>query len=297
MRARPATGLARRTSNPMLMRVARIPSLALLSGFLVIVLAGCIEGMFFYPDSATYTTPAQVGVRADDVQIVTADGSRLHGWFLPAVGNTKGTVLHLHGNAGNVSNHLPLVSWLPARGYNALMVDYRGFGRSEGKPSLNGIVDDAAAALAYLRTRPDIDTSKLIVFGQSIGGATALRLLARDANGVRLAVIDSAFASYRGIARDATAGGPLAPVAALTAGVLPGPDKDPITALKSIRVPVIFVHGKKDSIIDAVNSERLHVAAPGSQHWSVPDAMHIMALAQPGSWREKLVQAMDEAVR
>ena len=162
------------------MRVARIALRALFTGFLVIVLAGCIERMFFYPDSVTYTTPAQLGVRAEDVQIVTADGSRLHGWFLPAVGNAKGTVLHLHGNAANVSNHLPLVSWLPARGYNVLMVDYRGFGRSQGKPSLDGIVDDAAAALAYLRTRPDVDRRQLIVFGQSIGGATALRLLARD---------------------------------------------------------------------------------------------------------------------
>ena len=216
---------------------------------------------------------------------------------MPAVGRPKATVLHLHGNAANISNHLPLVSWLPARGYNVLMIDYRGFGRSEGKPSLDGIVDDAAAALTYLRTRTDVDPTRVVVLGQSIGGATALRLLARDAKGVRIAIIDSAFASYRGIARDATAGGPLAPIAALTAGVLPGPDRDPITALKSIRIPLIFVHGKRDSVIDAVNSERLHAAATGSQHWSVPDAMHIMALAQPGSWRKTLVQAMDEAVR
>ena len=261
------------------------------------MLAGCIERMFFYPDAVTYTSPAQQGVRAEDVSVVSADGSRLHGWFMPAVGRPKATVLHLHGNAANVSNHLPLVSWLPARGYNVLMIDYRGFGRSEGKPSLDGIVDDAAAALVYLRTRPDVDSTRLIVLGQSIGGATALRMLARDASGVRLAVIDSAFASYRGIARDATAGSPLAPVAALTVGVLPGPDKDPITALKLMRVPLIFVHGARDSIIAAVNSERLHAAAPGSQHWSVPDAMHIMALAQPGSWREKLVQAMDASVK
>lgn len=273
-----------------------VKRLALL-GPIVIMLAGCLERMFFYPDAVKYTTPSQIGVRVEDVNVVSSDGSRLHGWFMPAVGQARATVLHLHGNAANISNHLPLVAWLPARGYNVLMIDYRGFGRSEGKPSLDGIVDDAAAALAYLRTRPDVDATRLIVFGQSIGGATALRMLARDANGMRLAVIDSAFASYRGMARDATAGGPLAPVAALTAGMLPGADKDPITALKSIRTPLIFVHGRKDSIIDAVNSERLHAAAPGSQHWSVPDAMHIMALAQPGSWREKLVQAMDEAAR
>jgi len=275
------------------MRAVRLSLVALLA----LMLAGCIERMFFYPDAVTYTSPAQQGVRAEDVSVVSADGSRLHGWFMPAVGRPKATVLHLHGNAANISNHLPLVSWLPARGYNVLMIDYRGFGRSEGKPSLDGIVDDAAAALTYLRTRTDVDPTRIVVLGQSIGGATALRLLARDAKGVRIAIIDSAFASYRGIARDATAGGPLAPIAALTAGVLPGPDRDPITALKSIRIPLIFVHGKRDSVIDAVNSERLHAAATGSQHWSVPDAMHIMALAQPGSWRETLVQAMDEAVR
>ena len=275
------------------MRALRSSLVALLA----LMLAGCIERMFFYPDAVTYTTPAQQGVRAEDVNVASADGSRLHGWFLSAVGQPKATVLHLHGNAANVSNHLPLVSWLPASGYSVLMIDYRGFGRSEGKPSLDGIVDDAEAALQYLRTRPDVDPARVIVLGQSIGGATALRLLARDARGVRLAVIDSAFASYRGIARDATAGGPLAPVALLTAGALPGPDKDPITSLKSIRIPLLFVHGTKDSIIDAANSERLHAAAPGSQHWSVPDAMHIMALAQPGAWRDRLVQAMDEALR
>ncbi len=275
------------------MRSLRIASFTLLA----IMLAGCVEGMFFYPDKATYTTPARMGVRAEDVSVATADGSRLHGWFLPASGQAGGTVLHLHGNAANVSNHLPLVSWLPARGYHVLMIDYRGFGRSEGKPSLDGIVDDAAAALSYLRTRPDVDSSRLILFGQSIGGATALRLLARDATGVRLAIIDSAFASYRGIAREATAGGPLSPIAAVTGGLLPGPDKDPISALKSIQIPLIFVHGARDSIIPAANSKRLHAAAPGSHHWSVPGATHIMALAEPGAWRDKLVRAMDEAVR
>jgi uncharacterized protein len=267
------------------------------AGATVLMLAGCVERMFFYPNSVTYTSPAQLGVRADDVEIRTPDGLALHGWFLPAQGEAKGTVLHLHGNAANVSNHLPLVSWLPARGYNVLMLDYRGFGRSEGRPTLDGIVTDAVAALAFLRTRPDVDPTRLVVYGQSIGGATALRMLARDADGVRLAIIDSAFPSYRGIARDAPAGGPLGPVAALAVGVLPGPERDPITALAGMNVPIIFVHGKRDSVIPHGNSDVLHAAAPTSRLWKIPEVDHIAAFVFPGPWREKLVAAMDAAVR
>jgi len=70
-------------------------------------LAGCLERLFFYPDSATYARPEQYGLRHEDVFIDTADGARLHGWWLPARGPALGSVLHLHGNAANVSNHLP----------------------------------------------------------------------------------------------------------------------------------------------------------------------------------------------
>lgn len=280
----------------MLTRAGRLVLMALfaMSAF---SLAGCVERFFFYPDAARYTAPEQFGLRAQDVEMRAADGPRLHGWFLPASGMAKGTVLHLHGNAANVSNHLPLVAWLPARGYNVLMLDYRGFGRSEGKPTLDGIVDDALAALQYLRTRPDVDRERLVVFGQSLGGATALRMLARDAPGVRLAIIDSSFPSYRGIARDATAGSAMAPVASLAAAGLPGPDKDPVTALKSIQVPVIFVHGMRDAVIPHSNSDALHAAAPSNQLWKIPGADHIAALAVPGPWREKLVAEMDAATR
>jgi fermentation-respiration switch protein FrsA (DUF1100 family) len=273
----------------------RLGIMALL-GLSTLSLAGCIERMFFYPDAARYTTPEQFGLRAENVELRSADGTKLHAWLLPAAGAAKGTVLHLHGNAANVSNHLPLVAWLPARGYHVLMLDYRGFGRSEGTPTLDGIVDDALAALAYLRARPGMDPDKIVVLGQSIGGATALRMLARDSAGVRLAVIDSAFASYRGIARDATGGGAMAPVAALAAAALPGSDKDPITALKSIKVPLIFLHGTRDSVIPHTHSDTLHGAAPGSQLWKVPGGDHITALATPGPWRDQLIAAMDARV-
>ena len=276
----------------------------MLSGAASVLVAGTlvaawVERFFFYPDSAQYTTPAQFGLVADDVWLTAADGSRLHAWFLPARGTARATVLHLHGNAANVSNHLPLVAWLPARGYNLLTLDYRGFGRSQGTPSLDGIVDDAAAALAHLRTRADVDPTRLIVVGQSLGGATALRLLARDATGVRLAVIDSAFASYRQIAREAAAtSGVLALIAPLVINAFPGPEKDPVTALRSIHVPLIFVHGTRDAVIAHDHSVQLHAAAnPPKELWTVEDGEHVAVFGVAGPWRERLAAALEATVR
>jgi fermentation-respiration switch protein FrsA (DUF1100 family) len=270
-----------------------------MAGLAGMFVSAWVERFFFYPDRVQYTAPAQFGLVAEDVWIEAADGARMHAWFLPAQGAAKGTVLHLHGNAANISNHLPLVAWLPARGFNVLTLDYRGFGRSQGTPTLDGVVDDAAAALAYLRTRPDVDATRLIVVGQSLGGATALRLLARDAAGVRLAVLDSAFASYRQIAREAAGtAGILAPLAPLVINAFPGPDKDPITALKSVRVPLIFVHGTHDALVPHDHSTQLHAAASApAELWTVAGAQHVAVFGEPGPWRDRLTRALEAAVR
>jgi fermentation-respiration switch protein FrsA (DUF1100 family) len=270
----------------------------LCAGLTTMFVSTWVEGFFFYPDNVTYTTPAQFGLQAEDVWITAVDGSKMHSWFLRAQGKAKGTVLHLHGNAANVSNHLPLVAWLPPRGFNLLTLDYRGFGRSQGTPSLDGFVDDAAAALNHLRSRSDVDATRLIVVGQSLGGATALRLLARDSAGVRLAVIDSAFASYRQIAREAAStAGILAPLAPLVMRAFPGPEKDPITALRSVRIPLIFVHGTRDAVIAHDHSVQLHAAANSPKElWTVEDAEHVAVFGDPGPWRDRLTRALEVAV-
>jgi fermentation-respiration switch protein FrsA (DUF1100 family) len=262
-----------------------------------LLLAACVERMFFYPDSARYTHPESFGLRHEDVFISTADGLRLHGWWLPAKAAAKATVLHLHGNAANVSNHLPLVAWLPAEGFNVLMLDYRGFGRSEGKPTLDGVVEDAAAALKYLRTRADVDPQRLIVLGQSLGGATALRLLARDSAGVRLAVIESAFASYRGIARDAALQSVvLAPLLPIALPMLPAGSDDPIAQLPKIPVPLLIVHGTADEVIPFAHGERLAAAAARAEFLRVDHARHMESLTGADVQR-RIVAAMAAAVR
>ena len=262
------------------------------------LLAGCVERMFFYPDAARYSRPEQFGLQHEDVFITAADGSHLHGWWLPAQGPARGSVLHLHGNAANVSNHLPLVSWLPAAGFNVLMLDYRGFGRSEGRPTLEGVVQDAAAALAYLRTRPGVDGGRLVVLGQSLGGATALRLLALDSAGVRLAVIEAAFASYRGIARDAAAQSVvLAPLVPMAAPMLPGAQADPVATLSGLRVPLLIVHGTADEVIPFKHGEQLAAAAPpGTRFLRVDGGRHMDSLTRADVQRQVL-EAMVAAVR
>jgi hypothetical protein len=280
--------------------VESAPIRACLVALAASVLAGCnmIEGMFFYPDRVQYTRPADDGLAYEDVALMTADSLKLHGWWLPAQGAAAGTVLHLHGNAANVSNHLPLVAWLPRAGFNVLMLDYRGFGRSEGRPTLDGVLADARAALAHLRSRRDVDANKLIVFGQSLGGATALRLLAEDAAGVRLAVIDSAFASYRGIARDAALQSiVLAPFLPLALPLLPGADKDPVTALARIDVPLVFVHGRADRVIPFSHSERLLAAAKEPKRLIAVDRAQHMEAAMRPEVQAQILAAMREAVR
>jgi hypothetical protein len=172
------------------------------------------------------------------------------------------------------------------------MFDYRGFGQSEGKPTLTGLVDDAAGALAALRARRDVDVQRLIVFGQSLGGATALRLLARDSAGVRLAIIDSAFDRYRTIAREAAVDSViLAPLLPLALPLLPPETDDPIAALATIRVPLLFVHGTLDHVVRHAHSERLHAAASAPKLLLLaPGAVHMEALLRPDLQAQALQQ-------
>jgi fermentation-respiration switch protein FrsA (DUF1100 family) len=257
------------------MRVAYLRSLSVLIAS--VLLTGCIERLFFYPDAIDYGNPKSLGLDYEDVVFSAPDGSKLHGWFIRSRGPARGSVLHLHGNAANVSNHLPLVAWLPAQGLNVMMFDYRGFGKSRGKPTLDGVVQDARAALDALRARTDIDAKRLVVYGHSLGGASALRLLAQDRSGVRLAIIESAFDRYRGIAREAAGPGLGTVLSPLIAG-LPGPADDPLAALARIDVPLVFIHGTDDRVIPMAHGERLFAAAREPKRWiAVPGAAHMEA--------------------
>lgn len=248
---------------------------------LVTTLCGC-TGLFFYPYRPHVRTPDQIGLEYEDVRFDSTDGVRLHGWFLPARGPACGTILFLHGNAENISTHIGSVHWLPAKGFNVFLPDYRGYGASEGSPSLPGLQADIEAAMRYLLARPGVDPNAIAVFGQSLGGAQAIYYVAHTPHRahIRTLVADSAFASYRDIAREKLADFWLTWAFQYPFGLTVSDDYSPIDVIDRVApIPLLLIYGDRDSIIPIHHGERLFAAArEPKEFWRVAGAGHIQAV-------------------
>ena len=129
-----------------------------------------LNQFIFYPDAEFYASPTAFGLAARDIWLRTADGLRLHGWFF-ARRSPVATVLFLHGNAGNISHRLDNVRLLLDLNVQVFIIDYRGYGRSEGSPDEAGTYEDALTAWQWMAT--EIPGPHLL-FGRSLGGAIAI---------------------------------------------------------------------------------------------------------------------------
>ncbi|MFL6654621.1 MAG: alpha/beta hydrolase [Sulfurifustis sp.] len=227
-------------------------------------------------------TPDDIGLAYEDVRFSTADNVALHGWFLPAAGPACATVLFLHGNAENISTHIGSVYWMPRYGFNVFLPDYRGYGESTGVPSLPGLQADIDAAIRYLRSRRDVAADGLVVLGQSLGGASAVYYVAHGAERahVRALIVDSAFSSYRDIAREKLAGFWLTwPLQSPLAWTIDN-DYSPLAAAPHVApIPLLLIHGDADAIVPVHHSERLYAAArEPKEFWRIEGAGHIETL-------------------
>ena len=209
---------------------------------------------FFYPDREEYDSPERVGYAYEHVFFDSADGTRLSGWFIPALGvekpaDAKGTVIHLHGNAQNMTAHWSFAEFVPRRGYNLFAFDYRNYGDSDPvRPGPQGVFEDSVAALDYLRTRTDIDTGKLFVFGQSLGGMLAIAAVGASPQGVLAVLAEAPFHSYSQTIRDK--------MPHVTAEL---DDTYTATAFvaKLAPIPLLLLHGTRDVIVPYSHSVRL----------------------------------------
>lgn len=259
------------------------------------LLAGCVQQLFYYPDRVLYETPDRAGLTFEEVSFPSRDGTRLAGWFIPARNTAspreaKGTVIHFHGNAQNISTHWRFIEWLPHAGYNAFVFDYRGYGASEGTPSPPGVFEDSRAAIGYVRSRPDVDATKLVIFGQSLGGVNAIVAVDKERPGVRALVVESAFASYSSIAGEKLK----------AAGMLVSDDYSADRFVAAIApIPIIFVHGTDDTIVPFHHSERLFsLAREPKQLWTVPGGGHIEAFSERfgNRYRLRLLKFLSEQI-
>jgi uncharacterized protein len=252
-----------------------------LSAALLVLLLPACAGLFFQPYNAYVRTPADIGLGYQDVEFEAADGVRLRGWFLPASTPACGTVLFLHGNAENISTHIGSAYWLPARGFNVLLFDYRGYGASSGSPSFAGIQEDIEAGMRYLLGRADLNRSRIAVYGQSLGAAAAIYYVAHSAHRsmIRALVAESAFASYTGIAREKMASfwltWPFQWIPLLTISNR----YSPLAAVAEVSpIPLLLVHGDRDRIVPMAESARLYAAArEPKEFWKIEGAGHIEA--------------------
>lgn len=245
------------------------------------LLAGCGNGLFYHPDPVQYTTPAQFHQKYEDVYFTSRDGTRLHGWFIPAAGKARATIVHFHGNAENMSAHYAFIAWLPPRGYNVFTFDYRGYGQSGGSPDRDGIHDDAQAALDYVAARADAGSRNVVILGQSLGGAVGIVAAAEHKQDLRAVIIESTFTSYRAIAHDKAEEVPV--VGPVVGSVLrPSVGYDPIDYIARISpVPLMLLHGTADPVIPIAHGERLYEkAGPPKRLVVLQGGRHIEAFSR-----------------
>lgn len=262
---------------------------------IVLVLTAC-GGVFFYPQTAHVLSPAEINIPYQDLYFETADGVRLHGWRLTAQTKRKGTVLHFHGNAENISTHFASVYWLPAAGYEVLTFDYRGFGHSEGRARLPEVIEDGKAAIRYAQQAPELDNGCLLLIGQSIGGAIALASLdaLKTPQLVDAVVLDSSFGDFQQIVEEVLRHRwwqrPLIPFLRVLLPRIPRP-LDAFEVIKGM--PVLIIHGTQDGIVPMKFSEQLYASAYQPKDiWQVPEGKHIDVFTRP-EYRLRLLRYFD----
>lgn len=265
---------------------------------LAVWLQGCSQ-LLFYPERGLAYTPALLQLDYRDLYLHAADGTRLHAWWLPAKAGVapKGTVLHLHGNGGNLASHLGGSFWLPAQGYQVLLLDYRGYGLSEGSPSLPAVYQDIDAAFAWLEQAAEVQGRPLFVLGQSLGGALAAHYLAEQPQrraGLTALILDAVPASYRDVARDLLSSAWLSwPLQVPLSRLVPDADSA-IHAMPRLEgLPLLIYHSVDDPLVPLSNGLRLYQAARPPRLFQPTRGGHAQTFADP-AWRQLMLLFMSD---
>lgn len=216
--------------------------------------------------------------QVQDINITTADGVKLHAWYVPAQPG-KETIVFSHGNAGNISHRQFIMKPFVDQGFGFLAYDYRGFGNSEGTPEEKGLYKDVEASIKFLKDKEQVTDKKLIIMGESLGGAVAID--AASKNKSRLLFVMSTFTSLPNIAPSLVKNAPV--ISDLAKNFLPSivqQEYNSIAKIKNITAPILIAHGDQDQLVPFGMSDELydgatsavdkdHVTAQGCDHNNV----------------------------
>ncbi len=242
---------------------------------LIVVLVVLLTLIWFFQRRLIYLPSGVPGMSAAtvfeggaDVRLRTEDGLQLTAWWAPAngpaIGSARGmTVLVAPGNAGSRELRVPLARALTSRGFDVLLVEYRGYGGNPGSPTEDGLADDVRAAYRYLTEDRGVDPQRLMLFGESLGGAVLTRLATEQPVGGL--VLRSPFTSLADVGARAY---PFLPVRMLLR------DRYPLREqVQTVRVPMAVVAGAADEVVPAAQS-RAVAAAAGASYVELPHAGH-----------------------
>lgn len=223
-----------------------------------------VTSFLFFPEKGHYAQPVDIGLTESDVFLTTQDGVRLHGWFFEAP-HPKATLLFFHGNAGNISGRLFKAKGWVDREVSVFLVDYRGYGKSEGRIDRGGdLLEDARGALRWLEEEKKIPSGKIILYGESIGSYPATHL-AREKKFAGL-ILEAPFTTLAELAHTHYG---WVPEAALKDFQMNNQE-----AIGRAQAPVFILHGKEDEVCPFRFGERLYELAPSPKEFQAVQGGH-----------------------
>ncbi|KAF9349349.1 hypothetical protein BGX34_001847 [Mortierella sp. NVP85] len=220
--------------------------------------------------------PSQYGLPYEDVLLTTGDNVKIKAYLIKntddAVARTKPTIFYLHANAGNMGHRLSIAEVFHKQfGCNVFMLSYRGYGLSEGSPSEKGLRIDAQTALDYIRNHPVLKETKLIAYGQSIGGAVSIDIVARNEELFSGLIIENTFLSIRKVIPH------VLPMISRVSFLCHQIWDSENMIQKIERLPVLFLSGLKDELVPPAHMKELHklLKSTGESVWrEFPDGTH-----------------------
>ena len=243
--------------------------------FATLFLSGCSH-LFYYPKEQQFYHPSQVQMEFEDVSFKDQAGNNLTGWWFPAkTKQPKGTFVFFHGNAENMTTHFLSMRWLPEQGYNYFIFDYPGYGKSTGVPSPQSTVESGHAALRWVHQNKD--PNPLIIYGNSLGGVISMRALLdlKKEIPVRAMIADDTFSSYQRVARIKLSKSFLTWILQPLVYVLLSDYYAPQKIADISPIPMLIIHGDKDTTVETENGEILfREAAEPKEFWLKKDGVH-----------------------